>query len=819
VRKRHPNYDRFANGAWRSPEGTSPAKIAPKETFMLASWLLLAPALGAPQQPDSLAILYPLADDTQRELIEELSECRQHGRAAEFQMALGRLAERNHLRRTSLAADLERAGAEVIDSLPLTGGLLIAGLDPLEAEELRRRADVLSVTFDEARGPSGMTAALLPAAPLPAPLTLASAIDGAHHNHLAVHQGGNEGQQIGIAILDSGIDADHAGSGRPHAAFFVDGDPTNSSALGLSGSRVIQAGGNFGGEDDFGHGTRMASFAAGAKYNGLPGVSDGGAPGADIYSYRITQPGGLTTIFLEAQGLEYAASIPEVRVANLSYDGSADPGTAPNPSLDMSAASGLVVTVSAGNAGASIDYHHGAFNALAVGSSFLAQPEPYLFPGFQQSALGPLLDGRRYPHLIAVGENLTGAKLDDEASFQASYGTSGASALTAGAAALVFRARPNSTGREVRALLLNALDAVQAGPDEGRGYGYLNASDAVFDALTDQVVEGVALPYVRNEHALALNAGESARATLAWDRLNTTVADGGDLDLYVFDPAGVPVVSSTATRQNIEQVQWVANQAGTYTVVVDFVSVPANQSPASQPLRYALAGVPSPSTYVADPCVGSTPQILQLDPPVVTPAQPTSGWFPSPTGLLRIKGCALENVGAVTIGGLQADFVALPGGEALEVTPPQGLSGTQPLEVHTSQGVLTTNVSYDAGGPLLFPLWPTIDIGFLSFQLSAEPGSFYAVFWSMQIGPTSVPGLFDLDLGAGTLAGGLAGAALYQYGFMPAKGEVIFTENNLDAFLPNGQIFHLQAIGTDGAITQLPAVSSNLLGLLVFGGI
>lgn len=779
---------------------------------MLASWLLLAPALGAPQDSDSLAIVYPVLGDAQRELLEELSECRQHGRRAQFQMAFERLAEHHHASREALQGDLGRAQAEVLESLPLTGALLVSGLDAAEAADLRARADVLSVTFDQARGPSGMTPAVLPA-----PLTLASAIDGAHHNHQSVHQSGNEGEGIGVAILDSGIDADHAGSGRPHAAFYPDGDPSNTTGAGLSGSRIMALAGADYEEDTFGHGTRMASFAAGAQYNNLPGVSDGGAPGADLYVYNLTKTPslGLTTIFYEAAAVEWAANIPEVRVANMSYDGTFSPHTAPNPSLDAAAASGLVVTVSAGNNGAAYDYHHGAFNVLAVGSSFLSQPEPYLFPGFQQSAIGPLLDGRRYPHLLAVGENLTGAKIDDETSFQASYGTSGASALTAGAAALVFKTRPNSTGREVRALLLNTLRDVQAGPADGQGYGYLDTPAVVLDALFDRVVEGTALPNIRNEHALDLAAGQVGKATLVWDRLNPGVADAGDLDLYVYDPQGVPVASSTETVMNVEQIEWTAEIAGTYTVVVDFVSTPEGQSPSAQPMRYALAGVQQPAVLAIDPCVGAVAQIFQLDPPVITPDQSTGGWYPAPTGYLRIKGCGLEDTSSVSVGGFHAFFNALPGGEALDVIPPDGLTGPQTLEVVTPLGTVTSSIAYGTGGPALYPLFPTFDVGTFNIELTAEAGSFYAVFWSMLIGPTSVPGLFDLDIGAGALAGGFLGADLYTYGFMPANGSVTLNESGLLGLFPVGQYLHFQAIGTDAGITQLPAEKSNPLGLLI----
>ena len=41
--------------------------------------------------------------------------------------------------------------------------------------------------------------------------------------------GAHKGKGLGIAILDTGQDADHAGSKRPHACYYPGGNPNNTT--------------------------------------------------------------------------------------------------------------------------------------------------------------------------------------------------------------------------------------------------------------------------------------------------------------------------------------------------------------------------------------------------------------------------------------------------------------------------------------------------------------------------------------------------------------------------------------------------------------
>src|SRR5262249_50341885 len=74
------------------------------------------------------------------------------------------------------------------------------------------------------------------------PLPIKDGTNAANHNADALQAIGIKGGGVAVAILDSGQD-EHTGQlQRPHATYFVNGDPLNLSGGGLSGSRLL---GNF----------------------------------------------------------------------------------------------------------------------------------------------------------------------------------------------------------------------------------------------------------------------------------------------------------------------------------------------------------------------------------------------------------------------------------------------------------------------------------------------------------------------------------------------------------------------------------------------
>lgn len=94
------------------------------------------------------------------------------------------------------------------------------------------------------------------------------------------------------------------------------------------------------------------------------------------------------------------------------------------------------------------------------------------------SSNGPTNDGRMKPDVVAPGVGVLSATRSDTASYTRASGTSLATPLAAGVAALVRSARPELTPIQARAALRNTADFATA-PDNKHGWGTLDAWKAV----------------------------------------------------------------------------------------------------------------------------------------------------------------------------------------------------------------------------------------------------------------------------------------------------------------------------------------------------
>src|SRR5678815_1795185 len=143
---------------------------------------------------------------------------------------------------------------------------------------------------------------------------------------------GSEGAGIGVAVLDTGIDVDHAD-------LFVDPARRHNSFDGTTNCK-----------DDNGHGTHVSgTIAAKANTQDVVGV----APGVNLYCVKVLNASGSGSWATVIDGLDwvYNSGAPRAKVVNMSLggDGSAD-STSP---LEMAIArlynKGVVVVVAAGN--------------------------------------------------------------------------------------------------------------------------------------------------------------------------------------------------------------------------------------------------------------------------------------------------------------------------------------------------------------------------------------------------------------------------------------------------------------------------------------
>jgi len=258
----------------------------------------------------------------------------------------------------------------------------------------------------------------------------------------------SQGSGVVVAVVDTGVDASH-----PDLA---------GNVLAGTETFVGSNGGN-GWTDVDGHGTRMAGDIAAHGHGG--GNGDGAlgiAPKATILPVRAGTI-GVTAI---APGIRWATD-RGARVISVSAGNDADRGI--QDSVEYAIAHDVVVVAAVGNAPevSHIVYPAAYPGVVAVGgvdqggdhASFsVTGPEVVLSaPGVAIKSTGP---GRTY-------ETGTG-------------GTSDATAIVAGAAALVRSRFPNLSAVEViHRLTATAIDKGSKGRDEQYGYGIVNLVGAL----------------------------------------------------------------------------------------------------------------------------------------------------------------------------------------------------------------------------------------------------------------------------------------------------------------------------------------------------
>ena len=263
---------------------------------------------------------------------------------------------------------------------------------------------------------------------------------------------------ITIAILDTGIDATH----EDLASRIVPGrniyNNNNDTA------------------DVFWHGTAVAGVAGAASNNGI-GVASV-TWGCGLMPVRISDSTGMATDSNIASGLTWAAD-HGARVANVSYyvTGSKTISTA----AKYFQGKGGVVVAAAGNYSTLETVQDDPY-IITVGAT---DPEDVLF---YYSNRGNNLD------LVAPGNNTTTLM---GGLYGAGGGTSFASPVVAGVAALVLSVNPSLTAGEVTDVLKqNADDLGNVGWDTTYGSGRVNAAKAVLAALTTAGTADTAAPVV-----------------------------------------------------------------------------------------------------------------------------------------------------------------------------------------------------------------------------------------------------------------------------------------------------------------------------------
>ena len=262
----------------------------------------------------------------------------------------------------------------------------------------------------------------------------------------------SRGTGVVIAILDSGVDGTHpdlVGQMVPGWNFY----DNNSNTADVNG-----------------HGTAVAGAAAATSNNGVGVASVAG--GARIMPIRITDPNAYAYWSTAAQGLTWAAD-HGARVANISYVGVSASATMQS-AANYFRSKGGVVMVCAGNTGA-VDNSASTDTMMVVA----ATDQNDLRASF--STYGSFVD------IAAPGVSiLTTAR---GGGYQYWDGTSLASPIVAGTAALILSRRPDFSPAQVDATLIaSAHDLGTAGEDNYFGAGRVDAEMAVEMTATTPIV-------------------------------------------------------------------------------------------------------------------------------------------------------------------------------------------------------------------------------------------------------------------------------------------------------------------------------------------
>src|SRR5215207_8044797 len=257
-----------------------------------------------------------------------------------------------------------------------------------------------------------------------------------------------------IAILDTGIDLDHADLNVYHERSFIPG--------------TINA------DDDHGHGTHLAGIAA-AKDNsfGIVGI----APGARLWAIKVLESSGIGEISTLIKGLDYINQYAnQVDVAVLSLGCECESG-ALDIAISNSIKAGITIVVAAGNEGKNARTFTPANNPEVITVSAIADSDGKCGGNGPSSPFGgddTLASFSNFGEVI----DISAPGVEIYSTFKAnSYtsltGTSMAAPHVAGAAALYISLHPEASPDAVKSYLITS------GTDskdlcDGNGHGYFN---------------------------------------------------------------------------------------------------------------------------------------------------------------------------------------------------------------------------------------------------------------------------------------------------------------------------------------------------------
>lgn len=362
---------------------------------------------------------------------------------------------------------LENNGAQVVKELQLVNGFVVLLPEKASAERLTHIEGVQVVEVDakvQAFAPPGgctpwpeckndPTPSPTPS-PTPAP---SETIEwGVDRIDAELSWSQSTGLNVDVAILDTGIDADHEdlSANLQGGVNFVSNPPWKPADPNKW-------------NDDNGHGTHVAGIVAAAQ-NGVGVI--GVAPNANLYAVKVLDRNGSGYISTIIEGIEWAMN-NNIEIINMSLGSSSDSQTL-HDAVDSAYNAGIVIIAAAGNSGDGnpstneVGYPAKYSSVVAVGATDVADNAP------SWSSTGEEVE------VAAPGVSVRSTW--NNGSYDSISGTSMASPHAAGVAALILSANPNLSPEQVRSLMQSTADDLgTSGKDNVFGYGLVDAQEAI----------------------------------------------------------------------------------------------------------------------------------------------------------------------------------------------------------------------------------------------------------------------------------------------------------------------------------------------------
>ncbi len=334
--------------------------------------------------------------------------------------------------------------------------------------------------------------------------------------------------------------------------------------------------------DDHGHGTNCSSVIAGTGEGNS--LYKGVAPGAALVGVKVLDSAGSGSISDVAAGIDWVAANKatygiEVLSLSLALSGSSDGTDSISIAINNAVSAGIVCCVIAGNEGPAkytIGSPGAAANAITVGA--MRDISETGFSLLPYSGRGPTADGRTKPDIVGPGMYMIAAEANSTNSYVTVSGATMTAPFAAGTSALILDANPNLTATQVKsAITSTAVNWGPLGQDVDYGYGRLDAHAAV-DSVTSLTGANIALPNHMYTSTNIATASKSDYYTFTVTNISFPIAitlimpswTGSrtpDFDLYLYNPSGTSVASSSAsTRQ--ETINFTPTVTGTYQIKV-----------------------------------------------------------------------------------------------------------------------------------------------------------------------------------------------------------------------------------------------------------